>query len=164
MEPKTIKKIWDLLETVTPLRSDCGALCKGACCEPSAAGDGMILLPGERELMGEYPDRFFSKAFFAGFGEVEFFACDGSCNRATRPFACRVFPLAPRFAKGAWGSRMDARGRPVCPLCQGPKGALQKQFILACEEAFQILAQDPEGERFLRAWQDAEKLYREPLW
>jgi len=124
----------------------------------------MILLPGERALMSEYPEEFFSRAYYAGFGEVDFFACDGRCNRATRPFACRVFPLAPRLRQGEWSSRTDARGRPVCPLCQGPKGALQKQFILNAEEAFRILAQEEEGARFLAAWMDAEKMYREPLW
>lgn len=164
MDPKTIKVLWDLLDSVTPLRQDCGLLCEAACCRPSAAGDGMILLPGEKELLSEYPESWFSRAYYAGFGEVDFFACDGTCSRQTRPFACRVFPLAPRFTSAGISSRTDARGRPVCPLCRGPKGALQKEFVRCCEEAFTILSEDPEGLAFLKAWAEAEKLHREPLW
>ena len=36
----------ELLESHTPMKSDCGALCGGACCKGSDE-DGMALLPGE---------------------------------------------------------------------------------------------------------------------
>lgn len=164
METKELQALWALLDDITPLRTDCGQICGAACCEPSAAGDGMILLPGEKALLADYPETWFSRAYFAGFGEVDFFVCDGTCDRRSRPFACRVFPLAPRFTDKGISSRLDARGRPVCPLCRGPKGALRRDFIARAEEAFARIAKNQEGLAFLKAWAEAEKLHREPLW
>ena len=45
-----------LLEEVTPLRRDCGALCGAACCS-SLEGEetGMLLFPGEEEACGDQP-------------------------------------------------------------------------------------------------------------
>ena len=42
----TVRAARNLLETLTPLKTDCGRLCQGACCQ----GDeqtGMLLFPGE---------------------------------------------------------------------------------------------------------------------
>ena len=45
----TVLAARDLLRELTPLKTDCGRLCGGACCE----GDeetGMLLFPGEDAL------------------------------------------------------------------------------------------------------------------
>ena len=50
----------ELLSTLTPLKTDCGALCSHACC----AGDettGMLLFPGEEALCaGDWCRKIFS--------------------------------------------------------------------------------------------------------
>ena len=38
-----------LLSNLTPLKSDCGRLCGGACCQGDDA-TGMLLFPGEEAL------------------------------------------------------------------------------------------------------------------
>ena len=46
---KTLKKVYKILDNVTPLREDCGKLCSGECCK----GDddtGMLLFPGEEKF------------------------------------------------------------------------------------------------------------------
>ena len=41
----------DLLSDVTPLKTDCGRICGGACCQPDEDGQGgMLLFPGEEGL------------------------------------------------------------------------------------------------------------------
>ena len=49
------REIYALLDRVTPLKSDCGALCGAACCDMAAAEStgeemGIYLLPGEEAL------------------------------------------------------------------------------------------------------------------
>ena len=85
------RKIDRIMGTLTPLRADCGALCDRACCK----GDdctGMRLFPGEqtRLRVRETDDG----------GRLA--VCDGSCERAERPLACKIFPFFPT---------VDERGR-----------------------------------------------------
>lgn len=42
-----IKKAYELLERVTPLRYDCGKLCDGLCCK----GDGKITAADARKIL-----------------------------------------------------------------------------------------------------------------
>ena len=80
-----------LLSDVTPLKSDCGRLCGGACCQPSTEEtQGMLLFPGE-------------EALYAGLdgyrvldcAEGKLLVCAGRCRREERPLSCRIFPLLP---------------------------------------------------------------------
>ena len=48
-ETELIKKAYEAIGTLTPLKSDCGRLCGAVCCK----GDdetGMLLFPGEESL------------------------------------------------------------------------------------------------------------------
>ena len=48
-----------LLECVTPLKTDCGRACGGACCQPDEDGQGgMLLFPGEEALYADLPEGF----------------------------------------------------------------------------------------------------------
>jgi len=165
LDSEIIRQAWSLLETVTPLRVDCGSLCQGACCKESDAGEGMLLFPGEAERMCDFPGGVLDKVDLPGYGKADFFLCQGVCNRSMRPLSCRIFPLAPKSGRnGVWTSRLDVRGRPICPLSRGPKGALRREFISACEDVFNLIAREEDGERFLSALEKAERAYVLHLW
>lgn len=137
---------------LTPLKRDCGALCGAACCSESDAGEGMILFPGEEELL---PPEEAARVFpheLPRFGPVLLYVCPDTCDRDFRPLACRIFPLAPlRVKGGGYRAQLDARGRPVCPLARQSKFSLDPDFVRAVEEAFNLLARDEEYARFLTA-------------
>ena len=145
---------------LTPLTTDCGALCAAACCQPDEEGQGGVyLFPGEENL-----------AEFARWGHVEEAAfapmlmCDGMCDRELRPFACRIFPLTPvRNDRGEWTVRMDVRARAMCPLARSGVKGLNPEFARAVRRAVRILAGDPEGEAFLERWAALEEQYRMPF-
>ena len=141
---------------LTPMESDCGGLCGKACCAPDEDGlGGMDLFPGEEALfMGEtwcHIVREDGRAMLV---------CDGPCPRDKRPLACRIFPLTPVFSKGAWNVRLDARARSMCPLTAWGIKGLKRDFCLAVRDAMRIIAEDPEGEAFLRWWQMQEEPFR----
>ena len=147
----------NLLEEPTPLSSDCGALCAAACCAPDEDGQGgMILMPGEAELIAAEP--------WAKLGEGGLIHCGGQCRRAHRPFACRIFPLAPALRKdGSFSVRMDRRALPVCPLAEHGVRGLSPAFVARAREAVALLASDPEGAEALREWARLEKQYAKDM-
>ena len=146
----------------TPLKTDCGSLCRAACCRPDEDGQGGVaLLPGEAELL-EGVD----------WGSIErdeamdapMLVCSGPCEREKRPFLCRVFPLCPVIGRdGNWTVRMDARARAVCPLAGRGLRALDPEFVRGAAKAARLLAEDPEGEAFLKRWASIEAEFRKPL-
>lgn len=144
------------------MKQDCGLRCGAACCACDEDGQGGVaLLPGERALLGE-----------AEWGEIATDAqmdapmllCRDFCVRARRPFLCRIFPLCPVMGKnGRWTVRMDARARAVCPLTRGGLSALDPEFVRATVSAVRIIAEEPDGEDFLRRWAAIEAEFRKPL-
>ena len=102
---------------LTPLNTDCGALCGGACCETDADGKGGVYL-----FPGESADEFvWGHVDADDFGQM--LICDGPCDREHRPFACRIFPLTPvQNADGKWTVRLDARAKNVPTLPQRSEG------------------------------------------
>ena len=146
----------------TPLTSDCGALCGAACCAPDADGQGGVaLLSIEAEAL--------AGADWAKLGrdahmDAPMLICKGPCARALRPFLCRVFPLCPIVGRdGKWTVRIDARSRAACPLSRGGLRGLDPEFVRGAVRAARILAQDAEGEAFLRRWAEIEAEFRKPL-
>lgn len=145
----------DLLETLTPLRCDCGRVCGGACCQGSSE-DGMLLFPGEAALYEGNP-RYTLRPLDKQLGgtPLTLFVCDGTCARAERPLACRLFPLIARFdAQGKPVMRIDPRARAVCPLCSSGVSGLSRDFVAAAQQACDSLMQDPACAAFLRALSD----------
>ncbi len=136
-----------LLEDVTPLDTDCGRVCDGRCCRPSADSIGMLLLPGEETLLaGE--DYTISPA-----DGGMLLTCDGTCRREMRPFACRVFPLFPYVGEnGRVRAVYDPRSFRLCPLTQNcARVPLRRDFVRAVRRAGRILMRDPACAAFLRA-------------
>ncbi len=150
MNGKTVSAARALIGSLTPLSQDCGALCGAACCRPDEDGNGgMYLFPGE-DWAGEIRAGDFAPVA----------VCDGHCARETRPLACVIFPLTPVFSDGKWKVRMDARARALCPLAASGVKGVGRAFARAVTQAVRLVAQDPEGDAFLRKWQAREEEFR----
>ncbi len=140
-----ILEAYSLLCDVTPKKYDCGILCDGACCKENAAhGDehyGMLLLPGERELI----DGAMEFSFFET-DEGTIVECDGHCTRELRPFACRIFPYYPHIE--TFGSlvsisiRKDPRSMGVCPIFHDKRRKGNIRFLRNMKRAVRILMKD----------------------
>ena len=146
-----------LLEDVTPLRSDCGRLCGGACCQ-GERGDahGMLLFPGEAAL---YVSAAWAQVtplpYALGGAPALLLTCDGACPRAQRPLACRLFPLFCRTEETGMDIVLDPRARGVCPLFRYGLQGLSQAFVQAARAAYSLLMQDDEGRAFLQDLSDA---------
>ena len=135
-----------LLEDVTPLKTDCGRVCGGACCS-SLEGEttGMLLFPGEEDFY-EDAEGFSFQPVPGGLLVI----CSGRCDRTQRPLACRLFPLLPLMREDGIHVAMDARARAVCPLSRHGKDALNPAFVEAVRQAGELLAKDLQQAAFLR--------------
>lgn len=157
--PDAVLAARELLHTLTPLKTDCGRLCGGACCQ----GDeetGMLLFPGEEAL---YSGCAFARVIDAGFSlggmQARLFVCDGSCDRKNRPLACRLFPLFLKFKDdGSTKLRIDARAKAVCPLTDYGIKALDPEFKQAVRNAYDLLLADELCARYLRELDEAFSL------
>ena len=135
------------LNSITPLKRDCGRVCGSRCCD-SLEGEetGMLLFPGEDAL---YRDRDGWTVRQTPAGPMVI--CPGTCDREDRPLACRLFPLLPVIRDGTVRAAMDQRAYAVCPLARQGIRALDPEFAGAVREAGRILAADGEQCRFLEA-------------
>ena len=148
-----------LLETLTPLKTDCGRLCGGACCQ----GDdttGMLLFPGEDAL---YEGCTFADVlaldYTLGSTQAKLFVCKGRCERELRPLACRLFPLFLKFKEdGTTKLRMDVRARAVCPLTDYGIKSLDPEFKQAARRAYDLLLEDETCAAYLKALDEAFSL------
>lgn len=106
-----------LLETRTPMMFDCGALCSSVCCNEN--GLGMLLFPYEEEYLAKTNNDFIitdSNIEIQGY-KVKLLRCNGTCDRHTRPLACRIFPLFPFTGEtGGISVEFDPRAYGTCPL------------------------------------------------
>lgn len=157
MNAETIQTAYAALGGFTPLKTDCGTLCAGACCQPDEDGQGGVyLFPGEESLL-DAPTwgRVKSDAF------APMLICEGPCTRQERPLACRIFPLTPvKNEEGRWTVRMDVRARAMCPLARSGLKGLDPDFVRAVRRAIRVIAQEPDGEAFLEKWAALEEEYR----
>ncbi len=108
-----IKKAYEMLERTTPLARDCGRLCSAACCKGDK-NTGMWLFPYEEEILTDISD-FEIKDCEANFG-YKMIVCHGSCDRKTRPLACRLYPYFPMITENGFDARADIRGITSCPV------------------------------------------------
>lgn len=139
MSENAILRAKDYLESVTPLRGDCGRLCGKRCC--GGDGLGMELLPGEEK-----------SAPMEAFGEITngVFVCRGFCERRARPYACMIFPLFPLVREDENGLKItavnDLRAENVCPIASD---RLLPSFYAAVRRSAHILCEDPEIRSYL---------------
>lgn len=146
----------ELLNHLTPLKTDCGRLCQGACCQGDEA-TGMLLFPGEEAL---YENCAFARVVPTGFSlggtPAQLLVCDGRCDRKNRPLACRLFPLFLKFREDQTPVlRMDARARAVCPLTDYGMKALDPEFRQAARRAYDLLLEDEVCAKYLKALDEA---------
>ena len=154
---RTYRAIYRLLDRVSPLDTDCGALCNAACCT-SAYEDGeemgIFLLPGEEALHSpddEWLDWSEESAEELGFPDswpetVNFVHCKTPphCPREKRPIQCRSFPLTPHLNEDGEMSLvyndLDLPYR--CPLID-EQTSLNDSFVQATETVWKHLIRDP---------------------
>ena len=145
---KTLKKVYKILDNVTPLKEDCGKLCSGECCK----GDidtGMLLFPGEEKFF-EGNSNFEIKKTSDG---KNILVCSGRCDRKLRPVSCRIFPLFPVLADGRIYVLDDPRARGICPLLYDEM-KLSKKFERRVAKAGKLLAENEETSAFLKTLTD----------
>ncbi len=140
------------LETVHPVKGDCGRLCGHACCLPDETGEnGMQLFPYEERLYHEtiegFPFRLVPDSTVLKTGTR--LVCEGRCDRPNRPLACRLFPLRLRVNFDAAGdhptvaAEIDPRAWAVCPLPeQARMNAFDPAFVKAVEATGNILVRN----------------------
>ncbi|NMA09328.1 MAG: hypothetical protein GX929_09475 [Clostridiales bacterium] len=156
---KLLKHARAILRDLSPLQTDCGMLCGGACCK---GGDGMWLLPGEAAFYGDDEKLTVEPGLPAGDAHPErepydFLACTyegGGCDRDTRPLSCRIFPYFPCVTRTAGGryrvrARIDPRAVKVCPLLRDGAPGMEKRFRHGVERAGRVLLRDTRTREFL---------------
>lgn len=162
MNAELIQRVYEAIGGSTPMKTDCGAICGAACCSVDEDGQGGVcLLPPEAEAL---KDISWGEIRHDEHMDAPMLMCTDFCDRSLRPFLCRIFPLCPVIGKsGRWTVRMDARARAVCPLHRSGLNGLDPEFVRGCARAVRILAEDAEGEAFLRRWAEIEEEFRKPI-
>lgn len=154
---RTYRAIYRLLDKVSPLDTDCGALCGAACCTSSYEDGeemGIFLLPGEEKLHSREDEWLeWSEESAEGLGfpdswpeKVCFVHCKTPprCPRSKRPIQCRSFPLAPHLnADGELSLVYNDMDLPYrCPLID-EQTPLNDDFVQATETVWKHLIRDP---------------------
>lgn len=141
-----LEQAYALLEEVTPLTTDCGAVCDGRCCRESADSEGMLLFPGEEVLLADagYTIRPADGGYLL--------TCGGTCDRQKRPLSCRIFPLFPILTEeGRVKAVYDPRGYRMCPLVRECAHVpLDRDFVRTVRRVGRLLTADPACAAFLR--------------
>lgn len=141
-----LRKAREMLETVTPLKTDCGRVCGARCCR-SLEGEetGMLLFPGEEACYAGKPGWKLRKT-----PSGTLLVCPGDCARDERPLACRIFPLLPVVREEGVRVALDLRAAAVCPLRRRGLAALDPAFRMAVREAGGALMGEARQAAFLR--------------
>ena len=146
----------EIMENITPLKTDCGKCCGAACCASDEDGQGgMVLFPGEEALYRELP-KGMTLSPYDGIQEgMQLLTCDGTCDRKLRPLSCMLFPLTPvvieKDGKAGLKVMMDPRAFSVCPLCEGGVRAMDAKFVEAVRLAGRELCRSTENRAYLKA-------------
>ena len=158
----------ELVADVTPLTGDCGLLCQKRCCTGEETQLlGMILFPGEKELMEGISGYTFSPTGWLFDGSPATLAqCTGPCDRRTRPLACRLFPLAFYLdEKKHLKLILEPLAKPVCPLCASGLSGLRSDFRHAAAACARLLVQDPVQKAFIEALsRQTDAVRRDPFY
>lgn len=146
------KTAYACLEHRTPVMFDCGELCWSSCCQNN--GKGMLLFPHEEEFISSLTSDFIlidSEITICDY-TVRLLLCNGTCDRRTRPLACRIFPLFPFLASdGEITVGFDPRAKGTCPLLFTDMDELHigGLFRLSVLKVASILKEDPLVRTFL---------------
>lgn len=155
---KSIERIYERLDEVTPVDFDCGKLCGEVCCVYDAEDYrneelALYLLPGE-ELMYEdseefdlyYIDSSEIKYPHSWKGQIFLVKCRNppKCDRSIRPIQCRTFPLIPHLDKnGEFHLIFDESEFPYkCPIVHDHI-KLNDDFVRTTYETWLMLMQNP---------------------
>ena len=145
MLPEVLARARAMLEDLTPLKTDCGLTCNGACCRPMEGEmTGMLLFPGEEAYYEGLEGYRMTKT-----GQGTLLICSGRCDRADRPLSCRLMPLIPVLREDGIKVATDLRAKTVCPLARQGKDALDPDFVSAVRLVGRILAEDEQQRDFL---------------
>ncbi len=149
MESKSacIKKAYELLENVTPVKYDCGKICNKKCCKGND-NDGMLLFPGEEEIF--YQNENFEVYFDNRYDNLAV-RCKGSCCRNERPLSCRIFPylIYTEEKSGKHSVVPDIRALEFCPLIS-EKYEVDRKFLRALRMSSAKLCENSEISDFIQ--------------
>lgn len=138
---------YEIIGSLTPLKNaDCGKLCDKICCKGDSAG--MLLFPGEEAIFENIAGFRIEEIEYMETPGVKLLLCDGDCERALRPLACRMFPAAPLEKDGRINASPDIRGRRTCPIWDLKYA--DRAFVKAVQKAFDLLAENAEIAAFMR--------------
>lgn len=153
------QNLYRRLRRVTPLKADCGRLCGAICCQDLEEGAGMYLYPGEEALFSQKDAwaKISGSDFCVDYKENKFakiLQCPGTCDRAMRPLACRIFPLVPYIEKktGALLVVVDPRAKAMCPLASAfALDDFDAEFVTSVQKASNALYKVRQTRAFLWA-------------
>lgn len=142
-----LKRIYKILDGVTPVEGDCGALCRARCCK-GGEHDGMWLLPDEDLLLKDADFLTIHETL-----EGKYAVCTGRCDRKLRPIACRIFPYFPLLFRTRAGTHSvkpmpDPRALATCALFHQDAPEISPAFQQAVRRAGMLMLQD----RSIRGW------------
>ena len=147
-------RLYQRLNNITPLRTDCGKLCRQACCQNTEADLGMYLFPGEETVLQHvgFLQIEPTELYYQPQKKVFFASCQGHCERSTRPLACRIFPLTPYItAKDLLIVKYDPRAYNLCPLAENyQRSDLNSHFVRAVRQVGQMLVENADTKLFLK--------------
>lgn len=143
MSVETIKKVYGLLDRVTPFVRDCGKICNNKCCKGNDK-DGMLLFPGEEELF--LKDESFILYYDRQYGHM-CVRCNGKCDRNKRPLSCRIFPYFI-YCTDKITVAPDIRAKDYCPILS-QNISVDKRFLRALRISGKKLYCDEEIKSFL---------------
>ena len=156
---KSIQKIYERLDKVSPVDFDCGKLCGEVCCVYDADDSHkeeelvLYLLPGEELLYEDSPE---FELYYVDSSQIRYPHSwkDGiylvkcvnppRCDRSIRPIQCRTFPLVPHISKnGEFHLVLDETEFPYeCPILRDHI-KLNDDFIKVTYEVWKMLIRNP---------------------
>ena len=155
---RTIQKIYQRLDEVTPVDFDCWKLCGEVCCvydadETHTEELVLYLLPGEELMYEDSPD---FELYYMDSSEIRYphswkdniylVKCKNPprCDRSIRPIQCRTFPLVPHISKnGEFHLVLDETEFPYeCPIIRDHI-KLNEDFINVTYEIWKMLISNP---------------------
>jgi hypothetical protein len=147
-DDELIYEAYRIIGELTPIKNaDCGRLCDKGCCKGDKAG--MLLFPGEENIFEGILGFCVEEIEYMENNGIKLLLCDGECERAIRPLACRIFPVAPLVGEdGRIDAVPDIRGRRICPIWDLKH--VDKAFVRAAKRAFELLANDEKSLALMR--------------